>query len=62
MRQTIIIAGTALVSAAIAVWGTTVIIAQSPKTSAAIKAAPSIEVIEMMKRAKNLPEEKFDAH
>jgi hypothetical protein len=62
MRQTVIVAATALVSALIAIWGTTVIIAHAPRNSAPAAAATSIGVTEMMKNAKNLPEEKYDAH
>ena len=62
MRQTAIIAGTALMTAVIAVWATTVIIAQSPKNPATINVATSIGVMEMMRNAKHLPQEKFDAH
>ena len=62
MRQTTIVAGTALISAVIAIWGTTIIIAHTPKNSAPVAASTSISVLEMMKNSKNLPEEAFDAH
>ena len=62
MRQTIIIASmTALVSANIATWGTTVIIAQMQKDPEAATASTSIDVMRMMGAAKDLPEEKYDA-
>jgi hypothetical protein len=63
MRQTIIIAATtALVSAIVATWGTTVIIAQMQKEPGAATASTSIDVMGMMSAAKDLPEEKYDAH
>jgi hypothetical protein len=63
MRQTIIIAATtALVSAIVATWGTTVIIAQMQKEPGVATASTSIDVMGMMSAAKDLPEEKYDAH
>ena len=63
MRQTVITAATtALVTAMVAIWGTTVIIAHSQKGPATAATADSIDVMEMMKKAKNLPEEKYDAY
>ena len=63
MRQTIVIAATtALVSAIVATWGTTVIIAQMQKEPGAATASTSIDVMGMMSAAKDLPEEKYDAH
>ena len=64
MRQTKIIAAAALVIAVI--WGTTVIGGRTPQKAAAL--APKaidvmpIDVMMMMQKAKNLPEERFDAH
>jgi hypothetical protein len=61
MRQNIIVASViALVTVIAAVWGT-IIIAHAPKQAAA-SAASSIGVLQMMKSARNLPEETFDAH
>ena len=61
MRQNIIVASViALVTVIAAVWGTN-IVAHAPKQAAA-SAANSIDVLQMMKSARNLPEEKFDAH
>jgi hypothetical protein len=63
MRQTLIVASaTALVTAFVAVWGTTVIIAHTDKRPDAAEAKTSIDVMKMMSDAKGLPEEKFDAH
>ena len=64
MRQTVIVAATtALVTAIVASWGTTVIIAYTEKhPEAAATASTSIDVLKMMRDAKGLPEEKFDAH
>ena len=63
MRQTVIVsATTALVTAIVAIWGTTVIIANNEKHSEAATASTSIDVMKMMRDARGLPEEKFDAH
>ena len=62
MRQTVIVAATtALVTAIVASWGTTVIIGYTEHPEAAT-ASTSIDVMKMMRDAKGLPEEKFDAH
>jgi hypothetical protein len=61
MRQNIIVASViALVTVIAAVWGT-IIVEHAPKQPAA-SAASSIGVLQMMKSAPKLPEEKFDAH
>lgn len=62
MRQTVIVVTTALVIAIAAIWGTTVITASSPRTTNAAPASASIDVMQMMKDAKNLPHQQFDAH
>ena len=60
MRQNIIVASViALVTVIAAAWGT-IIVEHAPRQAAA-SAASSIGVLEM-KGARNLPEEKFDAH
>jgi len=61
MRRTIIVASTALVTAIAAGWGAT-IVAHSPKNPPSVAASSSIDVMKMMKDAKNLPEERFDAN
>lgn len=60
MRQIVI--ATALVVAIVAIWGASVITAHSPKTATATPASTLIDVMRMMKDAKNLPDESFDAH
>jgi hypothetical protein len=63
MRHTIIVAATtALVTAIVAIWGTTIIIAHTERHPEAAMASASIEVLRMMRDAKGLPEEQFDAH
>ena len=59
MRQTVI--ATALVIAIVAIWGATVITANSPRTTT-VPASTSVDVMQMMKDAKNLPAQRFDAH
>ena len=64
MRQTKITAAAALVIAAI--WGTAVMGGRTPQKAAAMASHAvdvlAIDVMVMMGNAKNLPEEKFDAH
>jgi hypothetical protein len=63
MRQTVIVSTiTAVVTAIVSVWGTTTIMATSPKSKAAAVASSPVEVMRMMKESKALPEERFDAH
>ena len=61
MRQTALITATALVTIA-AIWGLIVINANSSLHSASAPASVSIDVIQMMKEAQNLPEQQYDAH
>jgi len=62
MRQIAIVAATALVTAGIVIWGGTVINANSPRQATAAPAAPSIDVMQIMKDARNLPDQQFDAY
>jgi hypothetical protein len=63
MRKTIILATGALVIAVVAVWGSTVITANHPqKTAPAEPASTSKGVMELMRNAKDLPVQQFDAH
>ena len=63
MRQTLIVASTtALVTAIVASWGTTIMIANTEKHPEAASASTAVDVMKMMRDAKGLPEEKFDAH
>jgi hypothetical protein len=55
MRLTVI--ATALVVAIVAVWG-----ANSPRKATVAPASTSVDVMQMMKNAKNLPDQSFDAH
>jgi hypothetical protein len=57
-----IVSALALVTAIVAIWGATVIFAHTPKNPNAAMASGSINVMQMMKDAKNLPEENFDTH
>ena len=59
MRRTLTFASIALVACILAIWGTTGIVATSPKKASADS---SIGVMQMMRDAKGLPEEQFDAH
>ena len=60
MRKTVAFASVALVAAVVTIWGATVIVANSPKKAGADSA--SIDVMQMMRNVKNLPEERFDAY
>jgi hypothetical protein len=61
MRGTFVVASALLVVALmVAMWGSTII--AHPPTSSKAEASNSIDVMQMMKRAKGLPEQSFDAH
>jgi hypothetical protein len=64
MRKIMIIVTAAMIAAIPAIWGATAILAKPHKATAAAPApaATSIGVMEMMKNAKELPEQQFDAH
>ena len=62
MRLTLIAAVSSVVVAVVAIWGPTVIIAPHPKDANAAPASASIDAMQMMKDARNLPVERFDAH
>jgi hypothetical protein len=57
-----IVSALALVTAIFAIWGATTISAHNPENLNAATASRSINVMQMMVEAKNLPEEKFDAN
>jgi hypothetical protein len=59
-----IVCALALATASAAIWGATAIFARTPTSphAAMVSSASSISVMQMMKDAKNLPEEKFDTH
>ena len=58
MRRMVIATG--VVAAIVAAYGAGVITAHSPKT--ATPASSSVDVMQMMKDANNLPDQTFDAH
>ena len=62
MRTTAIVVTTALVSAIVASWGTAAIVGTSHQSPPAMTASVSIDVMQMMRDARNLPVEQFDAH
>jgi|RhiMetdeSRZDD1v2_1073273.scaffolds.fasta_scaffold287575_4 hypothetical protein len=59
-----IVSTLALVIAIVAIWGATAIFARTPTNpnAAMASSSSSINVMQMMIEAKNLPEEKFDTH
>ena len=61
MRKPVAIAITAAVAAIVAIWGTTVIIERPSQTQSSLT-SKSVDVMRIMKNAKSLPEERFDAH
>jgi hypothetical protein len=62
MRQTLIIACAALIAGLLAIWGANTILAKPQKEGSAHPAAASIDVMQMMKNAKDLPEQQFGAY
>jgi hypothetical protein len=62
MRQTQIATASALVLAVLTIVGVTVINAKSSKQTMTTPASSSIDVMRMMRDAKELPNEQFDAH
>ena len=64
MRKMMIIVTAAMIAAIPAIWGATAILAKAHKATAAAPApaATSLDVMEMMKNAKGLPEQQFDAY
>jgi hypothetical protein len=59
MRQIVIIAATAMITAIAASWAT-VIIAQARKSPDAAVVSSAVDMIQLMKGAKNLADEKAD--
>ena len=62
MRQDLILTAGALIFVIVAIWGMAVVIASHPKDTDAAPAPASIDATQMMKDAKTLPVEKFEAH
>ncbi len=59
MRPTIIIGTVTLIIALVAIWNTSGIIANPGKAD--FVASPSMDVMQMMKDMKDLPEQQYDA-
>jgi hypothetical protein len=62
MRQTVVAVTATLVTLIAAIWGTNEFTAKSQQFVGAAPASIAIDVMKMMRDAKGLPEEKFDAH
>ena len=62
MRHTPILTAAAVITAIAAILGVTVINAKSAKQAMIAPATSSIDVMQMMKEAQNLPEQQYDAH
>ncbi len=63
MRPTLIVAVSTVVSVVVAIWGfTAIIIVRNPQDANAAPVSASIDAMQMMKNASNLPVEQFDAH
>lgn len=62
MHRISIPASIALITAMIAISGATVIIAHSSRQPSAAPASTSIDVMQMMRNAKGLPEQQYDAY
>ena len=62
MRLTPILTAAVLIIAVAASFGVAVINANSARKSTIAPASSSIDVMQLMKEAKNLPQEQFDAH
>jgi hypothetical protein len=62
MHKTQIITAAAMMIAVVAILGVTVINAKSAKHATIAPASSSIDVMHMMKDAKDLPTQQFDAH
>jgi hypothetical protein len=63
MRPNLIFAVGAFALAIVVIWRlTTIVIAPHPQNANAAAVSPSIDTMQMMKNARNLPIERFDAH
>ena len=63
MRPTLIVAVSTVVLVVVAIWGfTTITIARNPQHANAAPVSASIDAMQMMKNASDLPVEQFDAH
>jgi hypothetical protein len=62
MRQTQIITAALLITGVVALLGVTVINAKSDRHASFARTSGSIDVMQMMRNAKDLPVQQFDAH
>jgi hypothetical protein len=61
MRLTVIATAAVWVAIVVVLFGATVMTANAPQKARAAAASGSIDVMQMMRDAKNLPDERFDA-
>ena len=61
MRQTIIITAFAAIAATFAIWGA-MAVANPQKQKSATHTSGAVDVMQMMRNAKDLPEQHYDAH
>ena len=62
MSKTFVAATIAVIAAAITIWSATVIIASPPKQNAVAPTSASVDVMQLMRDARDLPEQQFDAN
>ena len=63
MRPNLIVTVSMVVLVVAVIWGlTTIIVALNPQDADAAPVSPSIDAMQMMKDARNLPIERFDAY
>ena len=62
MRKMMILTTAAFIAAIPAIWGATAILAKPQRAANATQAATSIDVMQMMRNAKDLPEQQFGAY
>ncbi len=62
MRKIIVIGIAVALAAVAAIWGGTVIGANTSRVASATASASPVAVMQMMRDAKDLPEQQFDAH
>jgi hypothetical protein len=60
--KTIVSALALFTAIVVAIWGASTIFAHTAKNPNAVTAQSSVDVMQMTKEAKNLPEEQFDLH
>lgn len=62
MRKIVVIGIAVVLAAVAAIWGGTVIGANSARVASATSSASPVAVMQMMRDAKDLPEQQFDTH